>query len=693
MNGRALKTFVIPSVIRPLACMGFACFAAAIPAYSQAPGNQAAAAPAGSKADAYYNYAMAHLYSEQAAKFGGRVEYVNKAVDFYKKAMALDPNDTVIAGELAEFYLRAGQAEKAVDLANSIIKRNPNDAGAEKILARMYASQLEPEQGKVDAEALRNAIQHFQRAADIDPKDAESLSSLAHLYRLAKNDAAAEKAYKAVIELDNADEDALTGLAEVYASKGDFASAIRLLEPVTGEDGDPNTIQLLAELYEDSRDFGKAADTWKRLLPVANGTQVRKKYCEALVKANRTDEAIAAWGELAAAEPRNIEDLIELADLWSQKRNYAKAHETLNRAKAIENSIGVRMSEAELMAAEGKTADAVATVDEILKETKKTVYNDAERMERINMLRSLASMQRNAEKIPEAIVTFRQIADLNPQAAPVVEVEVIEMLAEAKDFKGARAASDAALKKFSGDKVVAMEHASLLSTLGEFDKAIAELKAMTGADEDQQVVVAIAQVQEKAKRYKDALTTLDAADKLSTTDQQKQAITFMRGAMYEHEKNYDEAEKQFRSVLKSDPENAGALNYLGYMLADRNVRLEEAQQLISKAVDLEPDSGAYLDSLGWVHFRLNHLDQAEMELLQALDSREDPRIKKDPTVHDHLAEVYFKEGKFKEATQEWELAVSEMKTASPAEMDAVELKRITGRLDEAKSKTGAKAQK
>jgi len=80
MNGRALKTFVIPSVIRPLACMGFACFAAAIPAYSQAPGNQAAAAPAGSKADAYYNYAMAHLYSEQAAKFGGRVEYVNKAV-------------------------------------------------------------------------------------------------------------------------------------------------------------------------------------------------------------------------------------------------------------------------------------------------------------------------------------------------------------------------------------------------------------------------------------------------------------------------------------------------------------------------------------------------------------------------------------------------------------------------------------
>jgi Tfp pilus assembly protein PilF len=160
----------------------------------------------------------------------------------------------------------------------------------------------------------------------------------------------------------------------------------------------------------------------------------------------------------------------------------------------------------------------------------------------------------------------------------------------------------------------------------------------------------------------------------------------MRGAMYEHQKDYDAAEKAFRTVLKSDPDNAGALNYLGYMLADRDVRLEEAQQLISKAVDLDPDNGAYLDSLGWVHYRQNRLDQAADELRQALD-----RIKKDPTVHDHLAEVYFKQGKFKEAAQEWELSVSEMKVASPSDMDAAELRRISQRLEEAKSKSGAAA--
>lgn len=686
MIGRALNALVIPSVV-----VGLGCFAAATPAFSQTSAQNGATA---SKADAYYNYAMAHLYAEQAAKFGGRVEYVNKAIDYYRKAMAQEPGSSAIAEELAEFYMRAGQAEKAVDLANNIIRTNPNDAGAEKILARMYAAQLDPEQGKVDPDALKNAIAHFQRAADIDPKDAESLSSLAHLYRVAKNDAAAEKAYKAVIALDAADGDALTGLAELYAGRGDFAGAIRLLEPVTGEDSDDwNTIQLLAEIYEDSRDFSKAADTWKRLLPVANGTQVRHHYCDALLKTNRVDEAIQAWQDLAAAEPKNVDDLIELADLWGQRRNYAKAHEALNKAKAIENNIGVRMSEAELMDAEGKNTDAIATVEEILKETKKPVYSDSERMERIGMLRSLASMQRNGDKIADAVLSFRQIGDLNPQAAAVVEVEVIELLAESRDFKGARTTADAALKKFSGDKAIAMEHASLLATLGDFDKAISELKALPDADQDQQVVVSIAQVQEKAKRYKDALSTLDAADGLSKTPQQKQAIVFMRGAMYEHEKNYDEAEKQFRSVLKTDPDNAGALNYLGYMLADRNVRLDEAQQLIARAVDLEPDSGAYLDSLGWVHYRLNHLDQAEQELRQALDSREDRNIRKDPTVHDHLAEVYFKQGKFREAAQEWEFALTQMKAGAPAENDPAEVKRMSQRLEEAKTKAGSKAQK
>ena len=95
----------------------------------------------------------------------------------------------------------------------------------------------------------------------------------------------------------------------------------------------------------------------------------------------------------------------------------------------------------------------------------------------------------------------------------------------------------------------------------------------------------------------------------------------MRGAMYEKMNNLDAAEAQFRKVLEINPQNAGAMNYLGYMLADRNIRLQEAFKLIAKAVELEPNNGAYLDSLGWVNFRLGKLDEAETALRRAWKKR------------------------------------------------------------------------
>jgi len=82
------------------------------------------------------------------------------------------------------------------------------------------------------------------------------------------------------------------------------------------------------------------------------------------------------------------------------------------------------------------------------------VYADAERVERIAMLTQLATMQKDADKIPDAVLSFRQIADLNPKEASAVEATVIQTLVEAKDYKGARATADAALKKFNGDKSI-----------------------------------------------------------------------------------------------------------------------------------------------------------------------------------------------------------------------------------------------
>ena len=116
----------------------------------------------------------------------------------------------------------------------------------------------------------------------------------------------------------------------------------------------------------------------------------------------------------------------------------------------------------------------------------------------------------------------------------------------------------------------------------------------------------------------------------------------MQGSIFEREKKFELAEEAFRKVITSDPKNAGALNYLGYMLADRGTRLEEALAMLRKAVQLDPQNGAYLDSLGWAYFKMGSYEQAEENLRKASE-----KIGSDPTVQDHLGDLYLKTGRLK----------------------------------------------
>jgi tetratricopeptide (TPR) repeat protein len=121
------------------------------------------------------------------------------------------------------------------------------------------------------------------------------------------------------------------------------------------------------------------------------------------------------------------------------------------------------------------------------------------------------------------------------------------------------------------------------------------------------------------------------------------------------------------------------LNYLGYMLADRNERLNEALEMIQKAVDMDPHNAAFLDSLGWVYYRLNRLEEAEDYLRRSLE-----RGSRDATVHDHLGDVLVSRGNLKDAIAQWEIAVREWQSAAPSEMDPKAVAKIEQKLENAK---------
>jgi tetratricopeptide (TPR) repeat protein len=115
------------------------------------------------------------------------------------------------------------------------------------------------------------------------------------------------------------------------------------------------------------------------------------------------------------------------------------------------------------------------------------------------------------------------------------------------------------------------------------------------------------------------------------------------------------------------------------MFADRGVRLDEAKDLISKALDLEPGNPAYEDSLAWVYYHTGQLDQAVGEMQKALI-----KIADDPTMHDHLGDIYFKQGKIREAIQQWEMATAEYKIAAPSDQDPAEISKVNKKLESAK---------
>nr|MBN2277955.1 tetratricopeptide repeat protein [candidate division Zixibacteria bacterium] len=129
-------------------------------------------------------------------------------------------------------------------------------------------------------------------------------------------------------------------------------------------------------------------------------------------------------------------------------------------------------------------------------------------------------------------------------------------------------------------------------------------------------------------------------------------LLFAEGVTCERHNRFDSAVEAFEKVIGLDPDHSPALNYLGYMLADKGIRLDYARKLIERALEIMPDNAAYLDSYGWVLYRLGDYDQALEQLLKAYQSE-----KNDPVVTEHIGDVYAAMGDRKNAALYWNLAL------------------------------------
>ena len=163
-------------------------------------------------------------------------------------------------------------------------------------------------------------------------------------------------------------------------------------------------------------------------------------------------------------------------------------------------------------------------------------------------------------------------------------------------------------------------------------------------------MVGLADLYADQKRTADAVRVLEQARKTFGDDH---AIAMRLANVYEAGGRLDEAEKELRRLLSADPLNADAMNSLGYMLADRGVRLPEAVDLAEGAVKIEPSNPAYLDTLGWALFKQGRTEEAAAPLGKAATT-----LTGNSVIQDHHGDLLAKRGRTAEAIAAWERALA-----------------------------------
>jgi tetratricopeptide (TPR) repeat protein len=642
------------------------------------------------KAAAYYHYTLAHMYEEMVTAYG-RSDLAVKATEEYRLAIEADPSSEFLTSSLAELYVKTGRIADAVKEAQDIIKRDPKNLEAHKLLGRIYLRSLGDMPGGSGSDnILKLAIDQYEQIVKLDPDSVDDHLLLGRLYRLNNDLSKAEVELKTAIKIDPASEEAVTTLAMLYTDEGDTSHALKVLSSIPDSARSAKLYSALGAAYEQRKDYKSAIDAYQHAIVLdRDNLDAIRGLAENLLNNGQLDKALEQYKVIADSNPEDAQTYVRMAEIYRRQGKYDLALENLKRADTlVPDTMDVPYSMAAVYQAQGRYDEAIKLLQELLKKTEKseTGTSQADRNNRSIFIERLGMIYREQENYTAAVDTFRKMLTLGDENARQGYQEIIDTYREAKQWPQATAAAKEAVQKMPGDRDLRMVLDSQLADMGQQDQAIADVRSMLkGGAEDRDIYVRLGIIYTRAKRWNDALEALAKAEQLSTKNEDKAYVYFLRGDLYQRQKMFDQAEVQFQKVLSmtppTDPQAAATLNYLGYMNADRGVKLDESLNYIKQALAFEPNNPAYLDSLGWAYFKLGKYDLAEDNLNKAAS-----HMGSDPTVQEHLGDLYQKTGRLKLAAAHWDRAVQEWNKTVPAEQDSDAFAKVQQKLDAAKVK-------
>lgn len=640
---------------------------------------------------AYYHYGLAHIY-EELATTQGRSDYATQAIEQYKLALNADPNSAYLQDGLADLYFKLGRIREAVDVATEQVKKSPDDLEAHRLLARIYYRSLGDQQGAQQQQMAQLAMTEYETLVRLEPKVAENHLLLGQLYELSHDSTKAEAQFKAAQSLDNGSEESMLNLARLYSEQGDTQRVITTLTAVPEGERSLRIELAIAASYDQLHKAKEAAAAYQRALDIeGDSLDAKRGLANALLNASKLDEAMKAYQGIVATEPQDAQSYIKIAEIQRVQGHYDDALATLRKAKAmLPDSEELVFNEALTQDALGHYPEAEQLLKGVLATTNKPdgKYTDGERSNRGIFLDRLALLYREQNRTSDAVEIYKQMAALGGDLKSRGVGGEVDAYRDAHEWGKAAAVAEAAAKASPDDRDAQILYAGQLADTGKVDEGLQLLqKQLSGKADDRVTYLTLAQAYLRLRRWNDANAALDKAETFSQKPDDKVYLYFLRGTIDDKENKKTEAEAWFRKVLDIDPNNAQTLNYLAYMYAERGIKLPDALTMIKRAVELDPQNYAYLDTEGWVYFQ-----QGEYALAEALLEKAVQRNTTDPTLHDHLGQALEKQGKLKPAVAQWERAVVEYDRSLPADIEQEDVARLHKRLDTARVKLAKNGQ-
>lgn len=492
---------------------------------------------------------------------------------------------------------------------------------------------------------LALALQHARKAAQLEPDNKEFLFLLASVYNSSHLEDSSIAVYEKIISLDSTDAKAYFQLAQLYEkNRPNHALAIykKLIDMIGPE---WNVLINMIDLNERLGNVEESITMLEELVKLnPSDLQLQKLLIDAYIKTKNYDKALKTCDESLISYPDEI-GLLELKgnifiqqDKWNDA---ALVYEKIFENKESDFNTKLRIASLFMMASE-KDSTNLFTAKKFF-EKLNTDSTDWQ----INA--SLGEIEMKLRNDSSAIEYFKKAASLAEWNSQLW-VRLGGLLFDKRKYSDVISLLSEAVEKFPNDFAINLIYGLSLSQNNQHQKAKIYLERAVNINPND--ITSLTAYGYTLNQLKDETGALKILNKALSIDPKNIDIIGMAALIYDSQKNFEKSDSLYNEALKIDSTNALILNNYAYSLAERGIKLEEALRMSKKAVEKEPKNASYLDTIGWIYYKLGDYKTAKKYIEDSIK-----QDSKSATVTDHLGDVYFKLGNKEKAKELWKKAL------------------------------------